>query len=251
VRGDEAWSPRRDEAYLGVLVDDLVTRGVTEPYRMFTSRAEYRLQLREDNADLRLTDTGRQLGVVDDPRWDAFARKRDAVAREHERLKSTRVNPVVVAAHDALRVLGQPIEREYSLSELLRRPGVTYGALMTLPAAGAAVADPAVAAQVEVAIKYAGYIDRQTEEIARHLAQETLRLPRDLDYRTVRGFSAEVQHQLNLHQPETLGQAARLSGITPAAISLLLVHLKRGLATGSSADQAPPPCAPSTERRSA
>ena len=227
VRGDEGWSPRRDEAYLGVLVDDLITRGVTEPYRMFTSRAEYRLQLREDNADLRLTERGRELGVVDDARWDAFARKRDAVAREFERLKSTFVNPAVVAALDAERVLGQPIEREYSLQELLRRPGVTYASLMTLPGAGAGACEPVVAEQVEVAIKYAGYIDRQQEEIARHRTQESLRLPADLDYRTVRGLSAEVQHNLNLHKPETLGQAARISGITPAAISLLLVHLKR------------------------
>jgi tRNA uridine 5-carboxymethylaminomethyl modification enzyme len=229
VRGDEGWTPRRDEAYLGVLVDDLITRGVTEPYRMFTSRAEYRLQLREDNADLRLTERGRALGVVDDARWEAFARKRDAVARERERLKSTFVNPALVAALDAERVLGQPIEREYSLQELLRRPGVSYASLMTLPGARGAAVDPLVAEQVEVAIKYAGYIDRQQDEVARHRAQESLRLPADLDYRTVRGLSAEVQHNLNAHKPETLGQAARISGITPAAISLLLVHLKRGL----------------------
>ena len=172
VRGDEGWSPRRDEAYLGVLVDDLITRGVTEPYRMFTSRAEYRLQLREDNADLRLTERGRELGVVDDGRWDAFSRKRDAVARELARLESTGVNPAAVAVPDAVRVLGQPIEREYSLSELLRRPGVTYAALMSLPGAGDAVTDPVVAEQVEVSTKYAGYIDRQREEIERHRAQE-------------------------------------------------------------------------------
>jgi len=229
VRGDEGWSPRRDEAYLGVLVDDLITRGVTEPYRMFTSRAEYRLQLREDNADLRLTERGRELGVVDDARWDAFARKRDAVARELERLGSATVSPTALGAQDAERVLGQPIEREYSLTDLLRRPGVTYATLMTLPGAGEPVADPVVALQVEVATKYAGYIDRQQEEIARHRALEALRLPPDLDYGTVRGFSAEVQHKLNLHRPETIGHAARISGVTPAAISLLLVHLKRGL----------------------
>ena len=243
VRGEDGWSPQRDEAYLGVLVDDLITRGVTEPYRMFTSRAEYRLQLREDNADLRLTERGRELGVIDDARWAAFLRKRDAVARELERLKSTTVNPAVVAAHDAERVLGQPIEREYSLQELLRRPGVTYASLMTLPGAGVVESDPVVAEQVEVAIKYAGYIDRQQDEIARHRAQEGLRLPFDLDYRNVRGLSAEVQHNLNLHKPETLGQAARISGITPAAISLLLVHLKRGLGL--------PPPAPADKRRSA
>jgi len=228
VRGDEGWSPRRDEAYLGVLVDDLVTRGVTEPYRMFTSRAEYRLQLREDNADLRLTERGRELGVVDDARWEAFARKRDAIALELERLKSTSVNPAVVSAHDAARVLGQPMERDYTLEELLRRPGVTYASLLTLPGAGVAVADPIVADEVEVVTKYAGYIDRQQEEIARRREQEDRRLPADLDYRTVRGLSTEVQHNLNMHKPETIGHAARISGITPAAIALLLVHLKRG-----------------------
>jgi tRNA uridine 5-carboxymethylaminomethyl modification enzyme len=239
VRGESGWSPRRDEAYLGVLVDDLITRGVTEPYRMFTSRAEYRLQLREDNADLRLTERGRELGVVDDSRWDAFARKRDAIDRELERLRSTTINPAVVAAHDAERVVGHPLEREYSLTELLRRPGVTYASLLTLPAAGEGVADADVAAQVEVAIKYAGYIDRQREEIVRGRAQESLALPIGLDYRTVRGLSTEVQHKLNLHRPETLGQAARISGITPAAISLLLVHLKRGQLHGAAAGRPP------------
>ncbi len=223
-----------------MLVDDLITRGVTEPYRMFTSRAEYRLQLREDNADLRLTERGRELGVVDDTRWNAFAHRRDAIARELERLDATIVTPGIVAADDAQRVLGQPIEREYSLTELLRRPGVSYATLMTLPGAGAAVADSGVAEQVEVATKYAGYIDRQQEEIARHRAQENLRLPPDLDYRTVRGFSAEVQQKLNLHRPETIGQAARISGITPAAISLLLVHLKRGLMPIPSGGASPP-----------
>src|SRR5262245_24955136 len=237
VRGESGWSPRRDEAYLGVLVDDLITRGVTEPYRMFTSRAEYRLQLREDNADLRLTETGRKLGVVDDARWDAFARKRDAIAREQERLKSTTVNPNVVAAHDAIRVLGTPLERDHSLADLLRRPEVTYASLMTLPGAGASVADAVVAEQVEIAAKYAGYIDRQHEQIERQRALEDLRLPADLDYRTVRGFSTEVQQKLNLHRPETIGQAARISGITPAAISLLLVHLKRGFGKTSSPER--------------
>ncbi|MGE5185825.1 MAG: tRNA uridine-5-carboxymethylaminomethyl(34) synthesis enzyme MnmG, partial [Acidobacteriota bacterium] len=230
VRGDEGWCPRRDEAYLGVLVDDLVTRGVTEPYRMFTSRAEYRLSLREDNADLRLTEAGRRLGVVDDARWSAFARKRDAIAREQERLKSTTVNPNVVARLEQERVLGAPLERDHSLADLLRRPGVTYAALTTLPGAGPPVDDPVVAEQVEIAAKYAGYIDRQRDEIERHRALEDLRLPPDIDYHAVRGFSAEVQQKLALHRPETVGQAARISGITPAAISLLLVHLKRGLA---------------------
>ena len=230
VRGEEGWYPRRDEAYVGVLIDDLITRGVSEPYRMFTSRAEYRLQLREDNADLRLTEHGRRLGVVDDARWDAYARKRDAVAREHERLKSTYINPVVVAAHDAQRVLGAPIEREYSLAELLRRPGVTYALLMSLPGAGEAVSDTAVRDQIEVATKYAGYIERQDVEIAHRRAQEDATLPSDLDYRSVRGLSIEVQQKLNAVKPDTIGQAARISGITPAAISLLLVHLKRSAA---------------------
>ena len=225
---EEGWCPRRDEAYLGVLVDDLITRGVTEPYRMFTSRAEYRLQLREDNADLRLTEHGRRLGVVDDARWSAFARKRDAIARETERLKSTRVDPNVVAHHDAMRVLGQPLERDHVLADLLRRPGVSYQTLLSLPGAGTPVDDAIVAEQVEIATKYAGYIERQHVEIARRLAQEDTRLPATLDYRDVRGLSNEAQQKLNAHKPETLGQAARISGITPAAISLLLVHLKRG-----------------------
>jgi tRNA uridine 5-carboxymethylaminomethyl modification enzyme len=236
VAGDEGWCPRRDEAYVGVLVDDLITRGVSEPYRMFTSRAEYRLQLREDNADLRLTEHGRRLGVVDDARWDAFCRKRDAIARELERVKSTYVNPRVVAALDAERVLGQPLERERTLADLLRRPGVTYASLHTLEGAGAPVEDATVAEQVEIATKYAGYIDRQQVEIARQLEQESTRLPDDLDYRSVRGLSIEVQQKLNAHRPETLGHAARISGVTPAAISLLLVHLKRGFAPPARAE---------------
>ncbi|MBA2689985.1 MAG: tRNA uridine-5-carboxymethylaminomethyl(34) synthesis enzyme MnmG [Burkholderiales bacterium] len=227
VRGDGAWCPRRDEAYLGVLVDDLVTRGVSEPYRMFTSRAEYRLQLREDNADLRLTETGRRLGLVDDRRWAYFVAKREAIARETERLKSTWVNPRILPPADALRVLGQPIEREYCLADLLRRPDVTYTSLMSLPAAGEP-AEPVIAAQVEISLKYHGYIARQREEISRQDANHALRLPLDLDYAGVRGLSKEVQQRLNQHKPETLGQAARIQGITPAAIALLLVHLKRG-----------------------
>jgi len=228
ARGEDGWSPRRDEAYLGVLVDDLVTRGVSEPYRMFTSRAEYRLQLREDNADLRLTEHGRRLGLVDDVRWSAFARKREAIARETERLKTTQVNPNVVARHEVERVVGSPLDEVHTLDELLRRPGVDYATLMTLPGAGPAVDDPAVADQVEVTTKYAGYIERQKDEIARALANEEARLPRDLDYRTVRGLSTEAQQRLNQQRPDTIGQAARMQGITPAAVSLLLVHLKRG-----------------------
>jgi len=228
VRAEDGWSPRRDQGYLGVLVDDLVTRGVSEPYRMFTSRAEYRLQLREDNADLRLTEIGRNLGCIEDARWDAFCRKRDAVHRELERIESTWIDHRVVERADAERVLGKALEREATLADLLRRPGVSYASLMTLPGAGAAAADAAVADQVEIATKYAGYIERQKDQIARAAAQEGQALPADLDYRTVRGLSIEVQQKLNCHRPETIGQAARISGITPAAISLLLVHLKRG-----------------------
>jgi tRNA uridine 5-carboxymethylaminomethyl modification enzyme len=227
VRGQDGWWPRRDQAYLGVLVDDLVTRGVSEPYRMFTSRAEYRLQLREDNADLRLTEIGRELGCVDDTRWEVFCRKRDAVQRELERLKSTWINPRIMERAHAERVLGQPMEREATLAELLRRPKVSYANLMTLPGAGTA-ADAAIAEQVEIATKYAGYIERQKDEISRVALQESLSLPLDLDYRTVRGLSVEVQQKLNEQRPDTLGQASRISGVTPAAISLLLVHLKRG-----------------------
>ena len=222
--------PRRDEAYLGVLVDDLVTRGVTEPYRMFTSRAEYRLQLREDNADLRLTETGRSLGVVGDARWESFNAKREAIGREQDRLKSVWLSPRTPRAPEAdlVRVLGKPIERDYSLYELLRRPDVSYTDLMDLPGVGEAVADPLVAEQVEIQAKYHGYIERQKDEVARTLRYEAVRLPQDLDYRTVRGLSAEAQQKLNQFKPETAGQASRISGITPAAISLLLVHVKRG-----------------------
>ena len=229
VKGREPWCPRRNEAYLGVLVDDLITRGVSEPYRMFTSRAEYRLSLREDNADLRLTEIGRTLGVVDDCRWVAFSRKRDAIAREQERLKSTWINPRILAPEDAKRVLGREIDREYSLADLLRRPEVTYHALMTLRGAqGATPVDAQVAEQVEIQIKYRGYIERQREEIERSQHYENMRLPADLDYTRLRGLSVEVQQKLNQLRPETIGQAARISGVTPAAISVLLVHARRG-----------------------
>ena len=229
VRERDPWTPRRDEAYLGVLVDDLVTRGVSEPYRMFTSRAEFRLMLREDNADLRLTEAGRALGVVDDARWGVLARKRDAVDRERERLQTTWANPRIIGEANAIQVLGKTIEREYSLSDLLRRPGVTYGSLMTLPGAGTPVDDPQVAEQVEIQTKYEGYIERQRSEVARREGFETHPLPMDLDYHGVRGLSVEVRQTLVRHRPETLGQASRISGVTPAAISLLLVHLKRGI----------------------
>ena len=229
VKGQDAWCPRRDEAYLGVLVDDLITRGVSEPYRMFTSRAEYRLSLREDNADLRLTETGRKLGLVDDERWAAFCTKREAIERETARLRATWATPAKVSAEAAEAVLGKSIEREYSYFDLLRRPGVSYASLMTLPGAPEAPeADPQVVEQLEIAAKYQGYIDRQQDEVARQQDSEATRLPPDLDYTTVRGLSKEVQLRLNQHKPETIGQAGRIQGITPAAISLLLVWLKRG-----------------------
>jgi tRNA uridine 5-carboxymethylaminomethyl modification enzyme len=238
ARGEDGWSPRRHEAYLGVLVDDLVTRGVSEPYRMFTSRAEYRLQLREDNADRRLTEVGRRLGLVDDARWDAYCRKRDAVDAELERLEATTIGPQAVPADQGEQVVGQRIEREYALTDLLRRPGVTYAALMTLPGAGTAVADAAVAEQVEISTKYAGYIERQHLEVARQREQDAVPLPGDLDYRTVRGLSVEVRQKLVTQRPETIGQAARISGITPAAIAVLLVHLKRRAPAPAGADAA-------------
>jgi tRNA uridine 5-carboxymethylaminomethyl modification enzyme len=210
-----------------VLIDDLITRGTSEPYRMFTSRAEYRLLLREDNADLRLTPKGRELRVVDDARWRAFEAKREAIEKEQQRLRTTWLRPENVPAQDAARVLGQEITREYTLMDLLRRPEVTYRGLMTLPAAGAPVVDAAVAEQIEIQAKYAGYIERQTHEIERSRHHEEAVLPLDFDYARVRGLSTEVQQKLITHKPATLGQAARIAGVTPAAISLLLVHLKQ------------------------
>ena len=229
VQGREPWCPRRNEAYLGVLVDDLITRGVSEPYRMFTSRAEYRLSLREDNADTRLTAIGRDLGLVDDARWQAFCEKREAVEQETQRLRSTWVNPSIVSAAEAERVLGKALEHEYNLFDLLRRPNVGYAQLMTLPGAPAGPVDnPQVTEQLEIVAKYQGYVDRQQEEVERQRSQEDTRLPQALDYTTVRGLSREVQQKLNQNRPETLGQASRIQGVTPAAISVLLVHLKRG-----------------------
>ena len=233
-----AWLPRRDEAYLGVLVDDLITKGVTEPYRMFTSRAEFRLQLREDNADMRLTETGRALGLVDDARWDAFSRKRDAVSRETQRLKSTWVNPRNLPAAESERVLGKAIEHEHNLFDLLRRPEVSYASLISLDGgkhAGTDVSretlgdltDPVIE-QVEIAAKYSGYIDRQRDEVQRAAYYESLRLPPELDYLQIGALSIEVRQKLQAQRPATLGQAGRISGVTPAAISLLLVHLKKG-----------------------
>lgn len=227
AQGKESWCPARDEAYLGVLVDDLITRGVTEPYRMFTSRAEYRLQLREDNADMRLTEIGRKLGLVDDVRWEAFSRKQEAVLREQERLRKTYVHPANLDQDKMQQIFGKPLEHEYSLFELLRRPEVSYAALLSLGADGLGEIEPAVREQIEISAKYQGYIDRQADEVARSQGQEQAKLPSDLDYREIHGLPIEAQQKLNAQKPETIGQAGRISGITPAAISLLLVYLKR------------------------
>jgi len=257
AQGREAFTLRRDQAYLGVLVDDLITKGVTEPYRMFTSRAEFRLQLREDNADMRLTELGRSVGLVDDVRWDAFNRKRDAVSRETQRLNSTWVRPATLLAADAERLLGKALEHEYKLADLLRRPGVSHaavceagdlaarkqaelraesrsdagqgqGARAALEAELGHALAQAVIEQVEISIKYSGYIDKQQDEVARASHFEHLRLPDELDYMQVSALSFEARQRLSKQRPETLGQASRMSGITPATISLLLIHLKKG-----------------------
>lgn len=237
AKGKEPWLPKRSESYIGVLVDDLITRGVLEPYRMFTSRAEYRLSLREDNADMRLTTIGRDLGLVDDYRWEVFCRKQEAVSRETSRLQSIWVGPKSEAAPFVSHLLGQDLSHECSLAELLRRPGVTYEVITSL---GNGIWAPEIldedlglvaqiSDQVEISVKYQGYIERQAAEIARQEHNETFPLPESLDYSQVVGLSKEVQQKLNLHKPETLGQAGRISGVTPAALSLLLVHLKKGL----------------------
>jgi len=249
VCGAEPWLPRRDQAYLGVLVDDLITKGVTEPYRMFTSRAEFRLQLREDNADMRLTDAGRAMGLVEDVRWAAFNRKRDAVAREMEFMRSTWVHPSALPPADATRLLGAPIEHEYSLAELLKRPDVDFDDIAEIAAIarpdaavsretlraelGPLLAD-SVIEQTQISIKYAGYIDKQNREVERAASYESLRLPDEIDYAQVTALSFEARQRLSQHRPETLGHASRLSGITPAAVSLLLVHLKKGRFKGFS-----------------
>ncbi|MEY4328887.1 MAG: tRNA uridine 5-carboxymethylaminomethyl modification enzyme MnmG [Pseudomonadota bacterium] len=239
TRSEAAWHPRRDESYLGVLVDDLITRGVSEPYRMFTSRAEYRLSLREDNADLRLTEIGRDMGLVDDVRWAAFCAKREAIELEQQRLRALRVNPLRVSAELLEVALGKPLERETTAFELLRRPDTTHAGLQQL-VEQAGLADnvalaPDVVEQVEIQAKYQGYIDRQRDEVARQAAYETLALPEALDYSEVIGLSREVCQKLQAHRPQTLGQAARIQGVTPAAIGLLLVHLKRmGVALGAA-----------------
>jgi tRNA uridine 5-carboxymethylaminomethyl modification enzyme len=227
ARGQDAWSPRRDQAYIGVLIDDLITQGTREPYRMFTSRAEYRLQLREDNADLRLTDAGRALGLVDDARWAAFDRKRDAVARETQRLGALWASPHNAAGREAVATLGIELSRESSALDLLRRPELDYAKLAALSAFAPAVDDAAVAEQVEIETKYAGYLARQRDEIARQQRNEDTAIPDAFDYAGVRGLSAEVQQKLQRVRPQTVGQAQRIPGVTPAAISLLLVHLAR------------------------
>jgi tRNA uridine 5-carboxymethylaminomethyl modification enzyme len=225
VQEKEAWSPRRDEGYIGVMIDDLITRGTAEPYRMFTSRAEYRLMLREDNADLRLTPAGRELGLVDDARWAAFETKREAIEQEQQRLHQTFAYPGKVANADAL--LGGELGREYRLAELLRRPDLSYYDLFKLLPDLTPVDDPLVAEQVEIQAKYAGYIERQRDEIERQQRNEHTALPEEMDYAAVRGLSAEVQEKLSRSRPTTIGQASRIPGVTPAAISLLLVHLKK------------------------
>jgi tRNA uridine 5-carboxymethylaminomethyl modification enzyme len=252
---DDGFVLRRDQAYLGVLVDDLITKGVTEPYRMFTSRAEFRLQLREDNADLRLTELGRHLGLIDDARWTHFNRKRDALARETERLRSTWVHPNNLPAADAERLLGKAIEHEHSLTDLLRRPGVDYDTVVAASAIARPSADVSretlsqelggqlageIIEQLEIATKYAGYIDKQNEEVSRAQSLEELALPAELDYDQVTALSFEVRQKLNQHRPQTLGQATRISGVTPAAISLLLVHLKKKRFKGFTTPNAAP-----------
>ena len=229
VREQDPLLLRREQAYLGVLVDDLITKGVNEPYRMFTSRAEYRLQLREDNADMRLTEDGHKIGLVSEAQWRMFNEKREAIEREIQRLKTTWYTPQKLAEDEQLRVFGQKLSREANLHDLLRRPNLDYAALMTLPDAQpeTTLAD-SVVEQVEIQVKYQGYIDRQNEEIDSRRDIETLKLPEDIDYSKVKGLSAEVQQKLNQHKPETVGQASRISGVTPAAVALLMVHLKRG-----------------------
>ena len=227
VQQRDSWSPRRDEAYLGVLVDDLITRGTAEPYRMFTSRAEYRLLLREDNADLRLTGTGRELGLVDDERWSAFEFKREAIAREQQRLRDTWVRPAQTDDQTMQEAIGDQLRKEARALDLIARPQAGYASVTALPGVGSGAQDPAVQEQVEIQAKYAGYIDRQCEEIARTRNNEALRLPRDLDFAGVKGLSSEVREKLSRHRPETIGQAGRIPGVTPAAVSLLLIHMKK------------------------
>ena len=231
VQQKDAWSPRRDEAYLGVLVDDLITHGTKEPYRMFTSRAEYRLQLREDNADLRLTETGRTLGLVDDARWQRFDAKREAIARETGRLRALWATPANALGREVADTLGVQVSRETNVLDLIKRPELDYAKLVAVPSIGPGVEDARVAEQVEIGVKYAGYLDRQRDEIERQQRNESTPIPTGFDFASVRGLSAEVQQKLERVQPETIGQAQRIPGMTPAAISLLLVHLERARRT--------------------
>ena len=227
IRGENSWCPRRDEAYLGVLVDDLITLGTQEPYRMFTSRAEHRLLLREDNADLRLTEKGRKLGLIDDQRWQAFCKKREAIEQEQQRLRDIIIRPGDLPKTMEQEVLGDKLRRETRATELLTRPFVTYQTLMSLPGVGPGVADKKVAEQVEIQEKYAGYIKRQRQEVEKTRQAEAVKLPEALDYEQVKGLSSEVREKLMRHRPATLGQAGRIAGVTPAATSLLLIHLKK------------------------
>lgn len=227
MQGLPAWSPRRDEAYLGVLVDDLITHGTTEPYRMFTSRAEYRLQLREDNADARLTGVGREMGLVDDARWARFAAKQEAVQRETARLAALWATPGNALGREVANVLGVTVSRETNVLDLIKRPELNYATLMRVPTLGPGVDDAQVAEQVEIRVKYAGYLDRQRDDIARQQRHETTPIPDGFDYASVRGLSIEVQQKLERVRPQHIGQAQRIPGMTPAAISLLLVHLER------------------------
>jgi len=227
VQEQEAWSPKRDESYIGVMIDDLITRGTKEPYRMFTSRAEYRLLLREDNADLRLTEQGRNLGLVDDPRWGAFQSKRDAIHAEQQRLKQQWLRPQSMSDTEAERVLGKPMRREHSLMDLLARPDVRYRELMTLEVVEDLQLPESVVEQVEIQAKYAGYIERQQQEIEKNRRHQEMKLPEGLDYSQVSGLSIEIQEKLSRQRPATLGMAGRISGVTPAALSLLRIHLKK------------------------
>jgi tRNA uridine 5-carboxymethylaminomethyl modification enzyme len=227
VQDKEPWTPRRDEAYIGVLIDDLVTRGTTEPYRMFTSRAEYRLLLREDNADLRLTPKARELGLIAETHWQAFEKKRQAIATEGQRLHATLIHPGTSAAEKIESLLEQPLAREYRLLELLRRPNLTYPQLMAIEEVGPGLADEKAAEQIEIQAKYAGYIDRQEEEVAKLIRQESLTIPDAINYTDIIGLSSEVRQKLSQVRPATIGMAARIPGVTPAAVSLLLVHLKK------------------------
>ena len=226
-RDEQAWYPTRDQAYIGVLVDDLITMGTKEPYRMFTSRAEYRLLLREDNADLRLTEIGRDLGLVNDRRWEAFTNKRESIEQEQQRLNDTWLRPGTVSDEVAQKVVGNTLKKEANLMELLRRPEVSYETLMTLPGTGTGVSDPKVAEQLEIQAKYHGYIERQQAEIVKQKRNESTELDPNMEYTQVKGLSNEVAQKLNEHKPTTIGQASRISGVTPAAVSLLLVYLKK------------------------